>query len=64
MPHVIRLAAGEEQCPSPESEGFFESGLAQGVIKFPETGFQLNIFSSFFKIFSGNIPADTCIHRL
>jgi hypothetical protein len=30
MPQVIRLAAGEGQRPSPESEGFFESGLAQG----------------------------------
>jgi len=30
LPQVIRLAAGEGQYPSPESEGFFESGLAQG----------------------------------
>jgi hypothetical protein len=40
MLQVIRLAAGGGQCPFPESEGFFESGLAQGErLYLPETGF-------------------------
>lgn len=39
MPQVIRLAAEEWQCPSPESGGFFESGGARGALMIHERNF-------------------------
>jgi hypothetical protein len=39
MLQVIRLAAGEGQCPSPESKGFFESGGTRGGLRVQQKGF-------------------------